>query len=146
MPSQRRSGEACCARSVWVQIYSTIFASNFTAAHGVSCQATTGPAQKQRRKPLQPGLPDICELSPQLQQEWHPDNNALLGGIKVKPNSGKRVMWSCTVCPNCPAGIPHVWEIAVGNRTRGSKCPYCAGKTVCQHSSLATKAPSQMQY
>ncbi|KAA6421208.1 MAG: hypothetical protein FRX49_08907 [Trebouxia sp. A1-2] len=76
---------------------------------------------------MQPGLPDISELSPQLQQEWHPDNNALLGGIKVKPGSGRRVTWSC---PNCPAGCPHIWK------TR---------RAVCQHNSLAIQAPRQTQ-
>ncbi|KAA6421196.1 MAG: hypothetical protein FRX49_08895 [Trebouxia sp. A1-2] len=92
---------------------------------------------------MQPGLPDISELSPQLQQEWHPDNNALLGGIKVKPGSGRRVMWSC---PNCPAGCPHIWKTSVSKRTRGTKCPYCQGQSVCQHSSLATKAPRQAKF
>ena len=53
-------------------------------------------------------------------------------------------MWSC---PNCPAGCPHIWKTRVSSRTSGTKCPYCRqGKTVCQHSSLATKAPRQTQY
>ncbi len=107
------------------------------------CITTAAQPQKQQGKSLKPGLPDISELSPQLQQEWHPDNNALLGGIKVKPGSGLKVMWSC---PNCPAGCPHVWKTRVSSRTSGTKCPYCQGKTVCQHSSLATKAPRQTQY
>ena len=107
------------------------------------CDATAAQPQKTRGKRLNPDLPDISELSPQLQQEWHPDNNALLGGIKVKPGSGRRVTWSC---PNCPAGCPHIWQANVTNRTRGNSCPYCAGRTVCQHSSLATKAPSQVKY
>ena len=89
------------------------------------------------------GLPDISQLSPQLQQEWHPDNNAVLGGIKVTPHSSLKVMWSC---PNCPAGCPHIWQATVSSRSGGSKCPYCVGKSVCQHSSLATKAPRQVTY
>ncbi len=52
-------------------------------------------------------------------------------------------MWSC---PNCPAGCPHVWEATVTNRTRGSKCPYCDRRAVCQHNSLASKAPRQVKY
>ncbi len=52
-------------------------------------------------------------------------------------------MWSC---PNCPAGCPHIWKTSVHNRTRGSKCPYCKGRKVCEHSSLATKAPRQVKY
>jgi len=88
-------------------------------------------------------LPDISQLSPQLQQEWHPANNALLGGIKIKPHSNKKVMWSC---PNCPAGCPHIWETTVRERTEGTKCPYCEGRKVCEHNSLATQAPSQLKY
>ena len=34
----------------------------------------------------------------------------------------------------------------MGKRTSGTKCPYSQGKVVCQHSSLATKAPRQLQY
>ncbi|DBA82299.1 TPA: hypothetical protein ACH3X2_000565 [Trebouxia sp. C0005] len=109
----------------------------------VSCSANVARPHKRQEKSLQPGLPDISELSHQLQQEWHPDNNALLGGIKVTPGSGRRVTWSC---PNCPAGCPHIWQTRVSNCTRGSKCPYCQGKSVCQHSSLATKAPRQAKF
>ncbi|DBA82290.1 TPA: hypothetical protein ACH3X2_000556 [Trebouxia sp. C0005] len=109
----------------------------------VCCNAKAARPHQQQSRSLKPGLPDISELSPQLQQEWHPDNNALLGGIKVKPGSGRRVTWSC---PNCPAGYPHIWQTSVSNRTRGSKCPYCQGRSVCQHSSLATKAPRQTRY
>ena len=63
--------------------------------------------------------------------------------MKVKPYSGRRVMWSC---PKCPARCPHVWETTVSSRTGGTKCPYCAGRAVCQHNSLATKAPGQVKY
>ena len=52
-------------------------------------------------------------------------------------------MWSC---PNCPAGCPHVWEAMVYQRTTGTKCPYCEGRALCQHNSLATKAPRQVKY
>jgi len=109
----------------------------------VHCQATASQPQKQQDKHLTEGLPDISQLSPQLQQEWHPDNDALLGGIKVTPGSGRRVMWSC---PNCPAGCPHIWKATVSSRTRRARCPFCQGKSVCQHNSLATKAPRQTRY
>ncbi len=113
------------------------------AVPGVHCQATAAQPQKQQGKDLNMGLPDIIQLKPQLQQQWHPDNNALLGGIKVKPGSGRRVAWSC---PNCPAGCSHIWQATVYSRTRGTKCPFCQGKSVCQHNSLATKAPRQTRY
>ncbi|KAL0039981.1 hypothetical protein WJX79_001456 [Trebouxia sp. C0005] len=47
------------------------------------CNAKAARPHQQQSRSLKPGLPDISELSPQLQQEWHPDNNALLGGIKT---------------------------------------------------------------
>ncbi|DBA82273.1 TPA: hypothetical protein ACH3X2_000541 [Trebouxia sp. C0005] len=112
-------------------------------ASGVCCQVTAAQPQQQQGKDSNVGLPDISQLSLQLQQEWHPDNNALLGGVVVKPGSNRRVMWSC---PNCPAGCPHIWKATVNCRTRGTNCPYCQGKTVCQHSSLATQAPRQTRY
>ncbi len=134
---------ACCATC---QESTTVLALNCNNAAALlegCCNAKAARPHKQQEKSMQPGLPDISELSPQLQQEWHPDNNALLGGIKVNPGSGLRVMWSC---PNCPAGCPHIWKATVSSRTRGAKCPYCQGRSVCQHSSLATKAPRQTRY
>ena len=107
------------------------------------CHATAAQPQKQPGKQSQSNLPDISELSPHLQQQWHPDNNALLGGIKVKPKSQIRVMWTC---PNCPAGCPHIWSIRVAARTAGTKCPYCQGRKLCKHNSLATKAPTVARY
>ncbi len=116
---------------------------NTAAAPGVRCQGTVAEPNIQSGKCLEPGLPDVSALSVQLQQEWHPDNNALFGGIKVKPYNNVKVMWSC---PNCPTGCPHIWKTGVAQRTLGTKCPYCEGRKVCKHSSLATKEPSQVKY
>ena len=107
------------------------------------CYAIAAHSAKQNDKQTKPGVPDISELSPHLQQEWHPDNNALLGGISVKPKSGRKVIWSC---PNCPAGCLHIWTTTVASRTNGADCPYCRGRKLCQHNSLATKAPKQARY
>lgn len=100
------------------------------------CSATQPQAQKGRH--AQPGSPDLSALSPHLQREWHPDNNVLLGGKVVKPQSGFRAKWECQ---HCPAGKPHIFYTSVQNRTRGTKCPYCHGKRVCVHNSLATISP-----
>ncbi|DBB15956.1 TPA: hypothetical protein ACH3X3_003330 [Trebouxia sp. C0006] len=62
-------------------------------APGRYCNATAAHPQQHQSKLVKPGLPDISELSPQLQQEWHPDNNALLGGIKIESHSHRKVMW-----------------------------------------------------
>ena len=106
------------------------------------CHATAAQPAKQHDR-LETGLPDISELSPQLQQEWHPDNNALLGSIRIKPKSGRKVLWSC---PNCPAGCPHIWLASVRHLMNSSNCPYCQGRKLCKHNSLATKAPEQARY
>ena len=60
----------------------------------VFCQATAPQPQKQQGKHLHVDLPDISQLSPQLQQD----------------------------------------------------CPYCEGRKVCEHSSLATQALRQTRY
>ena len=86
----------------------------------------------------QPGTPDISALSPQLQREWHPDNNFLVGDKVVKPQSNFRAKWECKYCP---AGKPHIFSAIVQSRTNGSKCPFCEGRRVCVHNSLATVAP-----
>ena len=52
--------------------------------------------------------------------------------------SDLKVQW---VCQGCPDGHAHVWQATVKTRSTGRGCPYCAGRAVCQHSSLATKAP-----
>ena len=88
-------------------------------------------------------LPDISMLSPELQRHWHVDRNRHLGAIKVKPNSTTRAVWQCNKCPD---GQPHIWTAEVKGRTQGSQCPYCAGKAVCSHNSLANIAPDVAQY
>jgi len=107
------------------------------------CQAKAKQSQKQQVKRVKPGIPDLSELSQKLQQEWHPDNNLQVGGIKVTPHSGRRVLW---VCRNCPAGCPHIWRTSVSHRTDSTKCPFCEGKRVCKHNSLATVAPPVARY
>ena len=107
------------------------------------CCGTAAQIAKQDDKHSKPDLPDNSDLKPHLQQQWHPDNDILLGGVKVKPHSNRKVLWSC---PNCPAGCPHIWLASVKDRTRGSNCPYCQGKKLCEHNSLATKAPIVARY
>lgn len=46
------------------------------------CYATAAQPQKQRGTHCKPDSPDISELKPHLQKEWHPDKDALLGGVK----------------------------------------------------------------
>ena len=82
--------------------------------------------------------PDISLLDPALQKQWNHAANARLGSIVVKPKSSKKAWWICDKCPN---GHQHSWYAPVYSRTNGSCCPLCMGRKVCQHNSLATKAP-----
>ena len=81
---------------------------------------------------------DISLLAPHLQLQWDHTANAHLGHITIRPYSNKRVWW---MCDQCPDRHPHRWQATVTTRSRGTGCPQCAGKKVCQHNSLATKAP-----
>ena len=64
--------------------------------------------------------------------------NRHLGSVLIKPNSHCKVWWACD---KCPEGFPHMWVATVKNRTHGTGCPFCSGTAVCQHNSLATRAP-----
>lgn len=98
-------------------------------------QSRRGCATAQQQQPQQS---DLSLLNPLLQLQWHPVKNAHLKGVVIKPGSGRVVWWTCDQCPD---GHPHEWEAQVNSRSRGSGCPCCAGRAVCAHNSLATKAP-----
>ena len=72
-----------------------------------------------------------------------PDKNHHFGIKVVKPHSHGKAWWSCS---NCPDGHPHIWEARVADRSYGSKCPYCTGREVCKHNSLATISPASVKY
>ncbi|DBA92277.1 TPA: hypothetical protein ACH3X2_003706 [Trebouxia sp. C0005] len=82
--------------------------------------------------------PDISLLSSKLQQQWDNATNAHLGNILITPHSRLKVHWTC---PDCPDGHPHRWEAKMTNRTNNDGCPFCKGRRVCQHNSVANKAP-----
>jgi len=88
----------------------------------------------------QPGEvgPNISLLAKELQTQWHVKHNMHLGNSVIRPNSHRKVWWSCN---QCPEGLPHVWGSRVDNRTQGRGCPFCSGTAVCQHNTLAQKAP-----
>ncbi len=92
--------------------------------------------QVHREKPEEVG-PKISLLAKNLQAQWHEKLNRHLGNILIKPYSHCKVWWSCE---QCPEGLPHVWEAHVHNRTQGTGCPFCSGRAVCQHNTLARKA------
>ena len=98
--------------------------------HAHSSSQRTGTSQEQG--------PDISLLSPILQRQWDHAKNAHHGNILIKPYTDRKVWWRCDQCPH---GRPHVWEANIRDRSRGTLCPFCTNKKVCQHNSLATKHP-----
>ncbi len=82
--------------------------------------------------------PDTSLLAEELQGQWHEKLNRHLGNMLIKPYSKSKVWWSCA---QCPEGLPHVWEACVHNRIHGTGCPFCLGRAICQHNTLATKPP-----
>ena len=82
--------------------------------------------------------PDISQLHPELQSQWDHGKNAHLGSIVIKPQSNRKVHWTCRECPD---GHEHRWEAVVCSRTCGRGCPFCSGRQVCPHNSLPSTAP-----
>ena len=87
--------------------------------------------------------PDTSLLADELQNQWHDRLNMHLGNILIRPASHRKVWWSCEQCPD---GLPHTWEATVKHRTYGTGCPFCSGNAVCQHNTLARKAPGAALY
>lgn len=63
----------------------------------------------------------LADLYPDLAAQWHPTRNGKLGPDQVTPGSSERSWWICE------AG--HYWQAVVGNRVRGTGCPYCSGRS-----------------
>ncbi len=93
--------------------------------------------QQQSRQLHEVG-PDISLLAEELQGQWHKKLNRHLVHILIKPYSNCKVWWSCD---QCPQGFPHIWEAFLHSRSQGAGCPFRSGTAVCQHNTLATKAP-----
>ena len=92
----------------------------FTAAvnnrvlHQTSCPYCSG------RKVLR-GFNDLETVDPALAEQWHPYRNGDLMPDEVLPGSNLKVWWKCS--------LGHTWAASVNNRSKGSGCPYCTGKT-----------------
>ena len=79
----------------------------------------------------------LAALQPDLASEWHAFRNGELRPERVTSGSQKRVWWQCR------EDWLHVWQTSVANRTsRGSGCPFCAGKIATLSSSLLVRFPS----
>ncbi len=87
--------------------------------------------------------PNISLLAKELQTQWHVKRNMHLGNNVIRPHSLHKVWW---LCEQCPEGLPHVWESRVHNRSQGTGCLFCSGTAVCQHNTLARKAPEVARF
>lgn len=76
----------------------------------------------------------LAATAPALAAEWHPDRNAGATPGTTMPGSDRPVWWLCE--------RGHEWLAAPQARvSRGSGCPYCAGKRATQARSLAALHP-----
>ena len=66
------------------------------------------------------GKKDLETVNPSLAKEWNYIKNGDLKPDNFSANSGKKVWWKCQK--------GHEWQAMIGNRNKGSGCPYCAGK------------------
>ncbi len=66
------------------------------------------------------GYNDLCTIRPDLASEWHPNKNGDLKPTDVTAGSGQLVWWICEK--------GHEWKATVGDRKRGTGCPYCNGR------------------
>jgi glutaredoxin len=74
------------------------------------------------------------KLSDELINECHPTKNKGLTPYDVTRGSNKKIWWMCKK--------GHEWEAVIGNRTNGSKCPYCSNKkTLKGFNDLSTTHP-----
>lgn len=97
-------------------------------ANGCGCPYCYG------RIPI-PGKTDAATLYPNIFAEWNHEKNKDLEGLHFTPRSGKMVWWKCEK--------GHEWQATLHHRTRGSKCPYCAGqKPIPGETDLLTTNPT----
>ncbi len=82
---------------------------------GAGCPVCAG-------KAVVPGENDLESFHPDIAVEWHTVKNGALNPRMVTPYSNRRVWWRCR--------LGHEYQAAIGARTQGSGCPYCAGRKV----------------
>ncbi len=78
----------------------------------------------------------LLAIRPELAIQWHPDKNGKLARHTVRPRSGKKVWWRCSVDPS------HEWQATIASRAEGAGCPFCAGQLPTRSTSLRARHPS----
>lgn len=82
---------------------------------------------------LEKGVNDLATVNPELAAQWHPTKNGDLKPADVTAGSKKKVWWRCD--------NGHEWEASINHRAKGTGCPYCAGKKVCEDNNLEKVFP-----
>ena len=75
-----------------------------------------------------------------IHSEWHPTLNKSLKLEDFSRSSKKKAHWRCPRS-NCEKKCYHDFYSIIGDRYRGSGCPYCSGRKVCQCNSIEGKYP-----
>lgn len=70
-----------------------------------------------------------------LMAEWDYEKNSILGldPTTLRPGSNKKAWWKCN--------LGHSWKTTIGNRVRGSQCPWCSGRYLLPEKSLMALKP-----
>lgn len=96
-------------------------------SNGYGCPVCAG-------KIILPGENDLASQFPQIAEQWDFSKNDTLSPQQVAPYSNRKVWWRCQK--------GHSYQSSVVAHTRGSGCPYCAGKKVLPgFNDLATLNP-----
>jgi hypothetical protein len=66
----------------------------------------------------------LTVLYPRIAQEWHHEKNREKKPKDFSKGSGEVIWWQC------PKKAFHVYQMSIGQRTRGYGCSFCAGKKV----------------
>ncbi|DBA90869.1 TPA: hypothetical protein ACH3X2_004239 [Trebouxia sp. C0005] len=112
--------------------FCTVIACGISSSNDGTCK------QQLQEEQCEDGVPNTSLLADELQKQWHAKLNLHLGKICIRPGSKHKVWWSCNQCPD---SFPHIWQANVKSRTYGRGCPFCSGRAICQHNTLARKAP-----
>ena len=96
-------------------------------SNGVSCPYCSNHT-------LLKGYNDLATTNPALVAEWNYKKNGNLTPEDIIAGSEQKVWWSCSK--------GHEWKTQIKNRTKGTGCPYCAGrKVLIGFNDLATTNP-----
>ena len=86
-------------------------------------------------KKVSKGDNDLQTANPTLANEWNYEKNGILKPEHFTAHSNKKVWWKCSK--------GHEWQAAIGDRSQGHTCPYCAGKKVLKgYNDLQTVNPA----